>query len=92
MSKAEKKYPVCPRCLGFIPNNDKPGEYPGARSRADNKTEVCSPCGLEEAMQDFARGQYRKGDGADMLLWPIESDRKVPATFREALHQAVKDE
>lgn len=42
--------PVCPRCEGFIPRNSKPGAYSGALSRADNKTEVCSPCGEEEAL------------------------------------------
>lgn len=40
----------CPICDGWIPNNDKPGAYPGALSRKDNKTEICSECGLMEAM------------------------------------------
>ena len=42
--------PVCPRCLGYIPSNAFAGQYPGAISRIDNKTEVCSDCGLEEAI------------------------------------------
>jgi hypothetical protein len=42
--------PVCPRCLGFIPSNAFAGEYPGAISRVDNKTEICSDCGTEEAI------------------------------------------
>ena len=42
--------PICPRCHGFIPSNERPGEYPGAISRADNKTEICSDCGTEEAL------------------------------------------
>jgi hypothetical protein len=41
---------VCPRCLGYIPNNTQPGAYPGAISRIDNDTEVCSDCGVEEAI------------------------------------------
>ena len=41
--------PICPTCGGFIPNNDTPGLYPGATSRRDNKTEICSACGLVEA-------------------------------------------
>jgi hypothetical protein len=41
---------VCPRCLGYIPNNTQPGAYPGAISRIDNDTEVCSDCGMEEAI------------------------------------------
>lgn len=50
------KDPVCPRCLGFIPNNITPGAYMGALSRTDNKTEICSDCGTEEAMQDLIDG------------------------------------
>lgn len=42
--------PVCPRCRGSIPTNSRPGAYPGALSRADNATEVCSDCGTEEAL------------------------------------------
>jgi len=36
----------CPRCKS---------NYEGfpALSRLDNKTSICSPCGTEEAMQDF---------------------------------------
>lgn len=40
---------TCPRCGGKIPNNDHPGEYPGALSRVDNVTEICSQCGFLEA-------------------------------------------
>jgi hypothetical protein len=43
----------CPTCLGFIPNNDNIGEYSGALSRKDNKTEVCSACGTNEALLDW---------------------------------------
>ena len=46
--------PVCPRCKNYIPNNESPGAWPGALSRRDNKTEVCSDCGVAEAMEDFA--------------------------------------
>lgn len=38
---------VCPRCGGAM------NGYP-ALSRRDNKTEICSDCGTEEAMFDFA--------------------------------------
>lgn len=41
---------TCPRCLGAIPTIMAVGMYPGALSRADNKTEICSDCGTEEAM------------------------------------------
>lgn len=41
--------PKCPRCDGYIPNNEQPGKFPGALSRVDNKTEICSDCGTAEA-------------------------------------------
>jgi hypothetical protein len=41
---------LCPRCSGFIPTNANPGKYPGALSRFDNATEICSDCGTEEAL------------------------------------------
>ena len=39
----------CPRCGGGIPNDAQRGMYPGAISRWDNSTEVCSQCGVDEA-------------------------------------------
>jgi hypothetical protein len=50
-------YPVCPVCQGYIPNNETPGAYMGAISRKDNKTEICSQCGLTEAMLDFYKSE-----------------------------------
>lgn len=44
--------PICPKCQGFIPNNETPGAYPGALSREDNKTEICSECGVKEAFAE----------------------------------------
>ena len=52
-TKTHPKFVLCPRCEGFIPNNDTPGAYPGALSRLDNKTEICSECGTIEAMLDW---------------------------------------
>ena len=46
--------PVCPACKNYIPNNESPGEYPGAISRKDRTTEICSDCGVQEALEDFA--------------------------------------
>lgn len=40
----------CPCCGGGIPNDLTPGAYPGALSRYDNKTEICSGCGTAEAL------------------------------------------
>lgn len=44
----------CPICDGPIPNKEYEGQYKGALSRRDNKTEICSDCGVMEALQDFA--------------------------------------
>ena len=52
-TQTHPKFVLCPRCEGFIPNNDTPGAYPGAISRLDNKTEICSECGTIEAMLDW---------------------------------------
>lgn len=67
MNAKEEKEIVCPRCLGFIPSNDAPGMYPGAISRADNKTEICSACGTDEAMQDYINGAVTSRD-----MFPIK--------------------
>lgn len=53
----ETNYPKCPRCEGHIPNNSMPGAYPGAISRLDNKTEICSKCGQHEALENFYEGK-----------------------------------
>lgn len=45
----------CPRCHGGIPNDLRVGEYPGALSRYDNETEICSDCGVLEAMWQFSQ-------------------------------------
>ncbi len=50
------KLPVCPICKGYIPNNLTPGAYPGAISRIDNETEICSECGQNEAINDWLTG------------------------------------
>lgn len=39
----------CPRCGGGVPNDEARGEYPGALSRFDNETYICSQCGQNEA-------------------------------------------
>jgi hypothetical protein len=57
-------FPVCPSCSGYIPNNETPGAYPGAISRADNKTEICSDCGVAEALGDF-----RLANADKVVVW-----------------------
>lgn len=56
--------PTCPRCDGFIPNNEQPGAYPGALSRTDNQTEICSACGQAEAMEQFANNLMPQSEWA----------------------------
>ena len=51
--------PLCPRCGGHIPNNDQPGAHPGALSRVDDSTEVCSACGVEEAVEQMTNDGRR---------------------------------
>ena len=55
-----KPAPICPSCDGFIPNNETPGAYPGAISRSDNKTEICSDCGTREALLPIIVAQREK--------------------------------
>ena len=59
---------ICPRCKeNWIPCNNRPGEYPGAISRADNKTEICSACGEDEAIKDHVDG------GCELVTaWPVQ--------------------
>lgn len=54
---------ACPRCGDWIPNNIRPGAYPGAISRTDNVTEICSECGTIEALeQHFGDGLMPQSD------------------------------
>ena len=72
------KRPVCPRCIGFIPNNDTPGAYVGAISRVDNKTEICSECGIEEAMNAFTANPL-----PDKNAWPVFASRSWPGSYND---------
>jgi rRNA maturation protein Nop10 len=49
----------CPRC-----NVEMDESIPGALSRRDNETEICSECGTEEAMIDagFVKPDQREKD------------------------------
>lgn len=59
----------CPRCGGGVPNDLHPGAYPGALSRWDNKTEICSACGSDEAMLQL--GAVLEKKDAHAVLDPI---------------------
>lgn len=88
----EKDFPVCPKCSGYIPSNENPGAYPGAISRADNKTEICSACGMNEALDYF-----RLANAEKVVVWKsvitLDLVREVPedkiAELIEALDDAV---
>jgi hypothetical protein len=74
-----KKAPICLRCGHHIPCDERPGAYPGAVSRTDNKTEVCSQCGTDEAMEHFALGAPRP-----QSQWPTQLRAKKPVVKAEA--------
>ena len=83
--------PICPRCLGYIPENSKPGAHQGAQSRTDNRTEVCTPCGVEESMEDERAGTYRQPSVAKSRqdVWPYSRRRTRFAQVDGALRAAV---
>lgn len=48
-------FKICPKCNEPIPSREDAGKYPGAISRIDNKTEICSECGVLESIDDFLK-------------------------------------
>lgn len=58
---------ICPRCRARSTRNEFGGR--GALSRTDNRTEVCSDCGLDEAILSW------RGDLEERSTWPIASLR-----------------
>jgi hypothetical protein len=75
----------CPRCLkNLIPNNDHPGEYPGAMSRVEvdgrRIIEICSVCGEDEAFEEFF-GQHLTPVGK----WPIDDWLNITKQMEEAV-------
>jgi hypothetical protein len=54
---------TCPRCGGGIPTDAQRSRYPGAISRWDNATQVCSRCGQEEALLQFTGCSVHPVDG-----------------------------
>ncbi len=61
---------ICPRCEDPVPDAMHRGEYVGARSRTDTRTEICSRCGTEEAYEQMA-GKLRP-----QSKWPMTEDAK----------------
>ena len=58
ISENSGKTNVCPIC------NKKIGQYP-AISRKDNKTEICSNCGMLEALEAFNKANKEKENGQE---------------------------
>ena len=54
---------LCPRCLAPIPRAEQWGVYPGALSRTDSASEICSHCGIEEA------SEHEQGNLIDQSRW-----------------------
>jgi len=68
---------TCPRCKGGIPSNEHRGEYPGALSRFDNKTYVCSSCGMNEAMWQFSTGLPLPDLDQPVSNWPDRASERL---------------
>lgn len=64
----------CPRCGGGIPSDMMIGQYPGALSRWDNLTEICSACGSEEALLQFYASQ--SGHDTQLPVDPVNGVKK----------------
>jgi len=80
---------TCPRCGGGIPNNLHRGEYPGALSRTDNGTYVCSQCGQTEAIEQFTNGAPMP-----QSKWFVNADKpepKVRITVRTPKVNVIRD-
>lgn len=58
---------ICKRCGRRARLNDPFHRGFGAMSRTDNKTMICSDCGVDEAMQDFTMGAP-----TPKSEWPID--------------------
>ncbi len=58
---------TCFRCGGAIPTMENIGQYPGAISRTDNATEICSECGSDEALECM------RGTLSNQTRWAIQS-------------------
>jgi ribosomal protein S27AE len=69
----------CPNCGQPIPNREYAGQYPGAISRVDNKTEICSDCGVSEALSDH----FKKTLNLlwDEMLAPAKSNVRIEKTY-----------
>ena len=53
VGKGEDQELVCNNCLFKCPKCGKQSTGYPALSRRDNKTNICSPCGIVEALEDY---------------------------------------
>ena len=68
-----------------MPNTEYKGQYPGALSRTDNETEICSDCGTNEALENtFGRGPIPQSewDGEPILGLIHDKGAAVPIPKR----------
>jgi len=81
----------CPICDGAVPSEEHKGQFPGALSRFDNNEEVCSLCGMAEAMTPFFSPEGRELmvvglQNDDFELWAAGVQKGLPQC-RELLIQ-----
>jgi hypothetical protein len=85
----------CPRCGGGVPNDETPGAYPGAISRWDNKTEICSQCGSDEAMiqmmASMAQADPRAAITPDKRPWVTFGQQWTVISVTESEGQVLAD-
>ena len=89
---------TCFICTGSIPNNETPGAYPGALSRWDNETEICSLCGSAEALAPMFSEEARNlmvqsRETGDESLWVrgVLAGRDEVSKFHEASNAAMAE-
>lgn len=89
---------TCFICTGSIPNNETPGAYPGALSRWDNETEICSLCGSAEALAPMFSEEARNlmvqsRETGDESLWVrgVLAGRDEVSKFHEASRAAMDE-
>lgn len=63
----------CRRCGGGVPDDETPGEYPGALSRRDNRTYICSQCGTEEALFNWQYPGLDLPPLNERVFWRVRS-------------------
>lgn len=76
---------ICPRCIGFMPNNRTPGAHSGAVSRTDKKTKICSACGIDE-VHEISQNGHPTSQGQ----WPY-TDRMPYAYEGKTLDDWVEE-